>query len=169
MFEIKMFNDMTQAADYMHDKLASLDLKTNQFNLCHSMNENECSTEEGDIDIIHSFLVDFLRDLDAQEGVVCYDGKKFDFTDDDENPKVADNYYNNSGSLPGVFVKAGEGVTTILNGFACGEYTFPFVVVKQGLYYRHGTAITEKLKVFKADKEEYTTKVLPALYVEIID
>jgi len=167
MFETKYYKTVDTAANAIWNFIREFSWSpfdsTSRFTFVHSVNQEETINES--ITFHHFFdnLIDFLRDLDAQEGLYCDNEEGPDF---DESIVALDRVYDEIDKKNNNVALAGEGFLVIKNMFAAAPGEFPFIVIKPSLYMFDGREILARLKNNNL-YQEYTAKAVPALYIQM--
>ena len=160
IFQIEAFSDPTVAAmniwDYIRQYWTVFD-SLSLFKITHSINQEDIVTEQVGLDNLYEQLVEFIRDLDSQEGVYFDNEEGMHF---DESPEAQDRIYRDEKSCG----LGGEGILLIKNSYASAKGDFPFIVIKPSHYALCGDLILKNLH--STNLEEYTAKVAPAVYLE---
>ena len=166
MFDTKEFINVNEAADYICGVLAGIGTPSAmEFQVIHALTDDECIEEGGHLDSIQDIMLNYLRDLDAQQGYMNYDEEVWDYEECDEPHACEDEIYKPS-DPDEQYVFAGEGVVVIHNLYALCENQFPIIVVKKSFWDNQQLRIVELLKYCEPG-DDYTSKISPAVYVEL--
>ncbi len=132
------------------------------FSITHSVNHEELTNENSSFYELDIVLIDFLRDLDSQEGIFNYTEQGLEV---DESALVQDRIYQEWGANKNTFW-AGEGLLLIRNSFASAEGEYPVIVTKPNIYSELGGLVSELLR-WNSYKSDYTSRISPAVYLGI--
>lgn len=157
------FFDMEVATEHIKKILAELP-QSFEFIIVHSISSNKCDERSGDWNTISSILLDYLRDLDSQQGLMTHEEGYWDFSESEDDDYSYESFYLYSDD---VTVEAGEGVVVLYNDKAVSTGEFPIIVVKKSIWDRSRWGI-QKLLNNKEENEDYTSKITPALYIELV-
>jgi hypothetical protein len=172
MFLATEFENARKAAEYVTGLMCDFDNpQSMEYQIVHSLTEMECSEDGGDKEVASKILLDYIMDLDSMQGyMICYPdrGGYWDYMEW-EDPDS----YDDDGEViykppnpDELYVYSGEGVVVIYNEYAVCEHSFPVIIVKSSFWHANSARIKELLH-YKDDKEDYTGKISPAIYVEL--
>lgn len=170
MFVTKEFSDIKQACDYIKKTLAEIEVsKTPEFQVIHSIDYSQCSQHGGEWNEITQTILDYLLDLDSNQGYMNFDehNNVWDFLDYDA-PDELEGIYKPT-DQDEIYVYAGEGLVVLYNILAVYEESYPIVVVKLSFWNHVKDKILDLLKRNEVGPEgsDYTSKISPALYVQL--
>jgi hypothetical protein len=165
MFTVKEVTTVKFAAEYVKKLLAELDTpKSLEFQVIHSISETECDESGGDWNVVSEIVYDYLHDLDSTQGYMrltesgCWDYMEWDERDETDVYKPDDETEE--------YVYAKEGLVVLYNTFAICEDQYPVIVVKKSFWDHHSKQALELLKNYNLSSD-YTSKISPAVYVEL--
>jgi hypothetical protein len=174
MFTAMEFDNVKDATEYVKKVLAELNSpKELEFQVIHSMSESECSEDGGSWDRAADLLLNYIRELNDQCGYMLYDDSVkipvWDFVESSEvqayemvkliyKPAETDELY----------VRSDDGLIVLYNQFALCENEFPVVVMKRAIWKKDMDRIEKMLKSNEVGND-YTSKISPAIYVEIFE
>ncbi len=165
MFEFNCYQSADSAVTGIVNYLKAFKWKifdsNSEFSLTHSVNQSEIITETITYHDLFENLLDFVRDIDAQEGIYCDNDEGLDF---DESNLAQDRIYREMGEK--YIALAGEGILVIKNSFSSAPGDYIFIVTKPSLYRYYGKFVIETLRNQNL-ADDYTSKIVPALYVQL--
>lgn len=169
MFEIKQFKTPEMGAMHIWDYFRKFTWTAfdslSMFHITHSQDQDNFVVEEVNFDNLYEQIAEFLRDLDAQEGVYRDNEEGMDF---DETPEGQDQVYRELGKKRPEVGLAGEGFLMFKNTLASAKGEYPFIITKPSLWLLCGDEMLKSLKINNS-LQDYTTKVIPAIYIEFGD
>ena len=173
MFTKTLYLNMSLACEGIKKNLAELPNPV-EYEVVHSLYREKVQEDGGTWENIGSILLDFLRDLDAQEGLMVFCANEtccwWDWEKSEHN-KYPSCYtgMNATYDVNEVFVEAGEGVFVYHNVDAVSENSFPIIVVKKSFADALGNEVERWLSEKKSPENDFTAKISPALYVELFN
>lgn len=169
MLNATPFENMREACEYIKKLLAELPHHDFEFEIIHSITATECDEGGGHWETLTDLLLDFLRDLDAHQGQMIQtkddDCVYWNFIANEPEDESYAEYYEPT--INKCYVEAGEGVVVLYDDMAFDNNAFPVIVVKHKFWQQYRKQCEEILSVH-IEKEDFTQKISPALYVEII-
>lgn len=168
MFDTKEFMNVNEANDYICATLAAIGVpNAMEFQVIHSIANTECVEDGGRLEAIEDIMLNYLRDLDAQQGYMGYDDgeETWDFMECDEPNDYESEIYKPT-DPDEQFVFAGEGVAVVHNLLAVCESQFPIIVFKKSFLESQRFRTLEMLK-YCTQGDDYTSKISPAIYIEM--
>lgn len=154
------FWDIKSAENYIKKLLAEIDTTKNiEFLLVESLSEMRCNEFLGTWESVSEVLLFYLSQLDEKSGYMIGCEDDVDFWDFFSTPtKIA--------NANGTYVSKNHGLTVIHDPEAVCENQFPVIVVKEEFWHKHKTD-AEKILEYNEPGIDFTTKISPAIYIEL--
>jgi hypothetical protein len=156
---------MREATEFIKKILAELPGEY-LFDVIYSRSVDQWYEKSGLWEETGAEVLDCLLDLDAQQGAMYLEKGEEPYWDwaDIELDEIQEAFVTFSKSEEELCINAGEGVMVMYDD---NFERFPIVVVKKSFFDKLTKSGIEKLLV--EDKTDYTAKISPAVYVEVVN